>query len=277
VVATLINPYGTRLHDLVRRYLEGGDSTADIIHRHIIEFFPIWRSAAPFVNPFNVVALVVIALLVVSCLVRRRNLARAVLSLALLGLAIYQARHTTLAVIVGAMLMHAEIDELCAEAGAPSRLAWPPRWVALAVAPGLTLAIALWWTADRHRSWVEWIAPAIGDGGFALLADELPPGANVYAPFQSSGLLLWLAAPRGVRVFYDSRNDCYAPDVAEAALALERDVEPSEATALLERYATGFVLVPTSHPVYRALAGDAGWSKWRGAGEWVGFERARPR
>jgi hypothetical protein len=276
-VATLINPYGSRLHGLVRRYLEGGDPTADVIHRHIIEFFPIWRSAAPFVNPFTVVALVVIVLLVVSALVRRRNLSRAVLSLALVGLATYQARHTTLAVILGAVLMHAEIDALSAEAGAPSRLGWPWPWAALATAPGLMLAIALWWTADRHRSWVEWIAPGLGDAGFARLADELPPGAKVYAPFQSSGLLLWLAAPRGVRVFYDSRNDCYDPDVAEAALALERDGEPGAASALLDRYAAGFALVPMSHPVYRALVGDAGWSKWRGAGEWVGFERARPR
>jgi hypothetical protein len=274
-LATLINPYGSGLHGLVQRYLGGGDATADVIHRHIVEFFPIWRSAAPFVNTFSAAALAVVALLVVSAFVRRRNLARAALSLGLVGLATYQARHTTLAVVVGSVLMHAEVDDLCAEAEAPSGLAWPRRWAALAVAPGLALAIGLWWRADRHRSWVEWIAPEIGDGGFARLAEALPSGANVYAPFQSSGLVLWLAGPRGVRVFFDSRNDCYDADVAEAAFELEG--EPGAASAVLDRYATGFVLVPMSHPMYRTLAGDAGWSIWRGAGQWVGFERARPR
>jgi hypothetical protein len=274
--ATLFNPYGLRLHGLVRQYLGGGDATANVIHRHIIEFFPIWRSAAPFVNPFAVAALAVIVLLVVSALLRRRNLARALLSLALVCLATYQARHTTLAVIVGAVLMHAEIDDLCADAGAPSGRAWPRAWAAFALVPGLALAIVLWWRADRHRSWVEWIAPAIGDAEFARLAEELPPGAKVYAPFQSSGLLLWIAAPRGVRVFFDSRNDCYDADVAEAAFALERD-DPSGAVEVLDRHGTGFALVPMSHPVYRALAGDAGWSNWRRAGQWVGFERTQPR
>ncbi|HSD09803.1 MAG TPA: hypothetical protein VLF14_02395 [Candidatus Binatia bacterium] len=275
--ATLVNPYGIRLHGLVQRYLGGGDATADVIHRHIVEFFPIWRSTAPFVNPFTVAALAVIVLLVVSAFVRSRNLARAVISLALVGLAIYQARHTTLAVVVGAVLMHAEIDDLCEEARAPSRRPWPRLWAAAVVAPGAALAIALWWRSDRDRDWVQWIAPEIGDGGFARLAEELPSGANVYAPFQSSGLLLWLAAPRGVRVFFDSRNDCYQADVAEAAFALEREGAPGAASALLDRYRTRFVLVPTSHPVYLALAGDARWSIWRSAGRWVGFEKRPPQ
>lgn len=274
-LVTLINPYGSRLHGLVERYLGGGDATTAVIHRHIVEFFPIWRSAAPFVNPFNVAALAVVASLVASAFVRQRNLARAALSVALLGLATYQARHTTLAVVVGAILMHAEVDDLCAEAGAPSGRPWPRLWAALALAPGVALAIGLWWIADRHRHWAEWIAPEIGDAGFARLAEELPDGANVYAPFQSSGLLLWLAAPRGVRVFFDSRNDCYGADVAEAAFALEREDAPSAVSAMLDRYSTAFVLVPTSHPVYRALSGEAGWSIWRSAGQWVAFERRR--
>ena len=177
--------------------------------------------------------------------------------------------------ILGAVLMHAEIDDLCTEAGAASGRTWPRLWAVLAVAPGLAVAIGLWWRADRHRSWAEWIAPGIGNAGFLRLAEALPPGANVFAPFQSSGLLLWLAAPRGVRVFFDSRNDCYAADVAEAAFELEGD--PGSASAVLDRYGTGFALVPMSHPVYRALARDPGWALWRGAGQWVGFERARPR
>jgi hypothetical protein len=272
---TLINPYGSRLHGLVRGYLGGGEATAVAIHRHIVEFFPIWRSSAPFVNPFNVTALAVISSLAASALLRRRNLARACLSLALVGLSAYQARHTTLAVIVGAVLMHAELDDLCAEAGAPSVLPWPRAWAALFVAPGVALAIGLWWHADRHRDWVEWISPEIGDSGFVRLIAELPTGASVYAPFQSSGLLLWLAAPRGVRVFFDSRNDCYDAEIAEAAFALEREEPTGVATAVLDRYATAFALVPKSHPVYRALAADAGWSVWRNDGRWTGFERKR--
>ena len=272
VLATLLNPYGFDLHGLVARYLGGGDPTARIIHQHVVEFFPIWRTPAPFVNPFNAVVLALAAVLAASALARRRRMARAALALFLIALGCYQARHVTLAVVLGIVLMHPELDDLCAEAGfAP--LCATRRTLLPALAPGLVLGALLWFSAARRASEADWIAPAIGGPALWRLAKELPSGANVYAPFDSAGVVLWIGAPRAVRVFYDSRNDCYSPDVAEAAFALERPDAAGIAAATLDRYGTGFALVPDSHPVFAALSRSAAWSVRRSDGHWAEFAR----
>jgi hypothetical protein len=271
-LATLLNPYGFDLHGLVARYLGGGDPTARIIHQHVVEFFPIWRTPAPFVNPFNAVVLALAAVLAASALARRRRVARAALALCLIALGCYQARHVTLAVVVGILLMHPELDDLCAEAGfAP--LSSTRRSLLPALAPGLALGALLWSLAASRKSAAEWIAPVIGGPELWRLASELPAHANVYAPFDSAGVVLWIGAPRAVRVFYDSRNDCYPPDVAEAAFALERPDAARIAEATLDRYATRFALVPDGHAVFAALSRSAGWSIRRSDGHWAQFER----
>ena len=108
------------------------------------------------------------------------------------------------------------------------------------------------------------------------MAGELPRDVKVYAPFDFSGLVLWLGAPRGVRVFYDSRNDCYPPEVAEAAFALERPDATQGAPAVLDRWGTELALVPVSHPVFSALSNSSSWSAWRSAGPWTAFQRRHP-
>lgn len=276
-LATLVSPYGARLHALVAGYLGAGGAESALLRRHIVEFFPIWRSAPPFVNPMNVMALAFLASLSLSAILRRRHLSPAALSIGLLVLAAYQARHTTLAVVLGGIVLHPEIDGRCVEA-APAREPMRPRSLAAAaLLPGMALGILLWWMAARERSREEWIAAAIGGPELAHLTEDLPAGANVYAPFQSSGLVLWLGAPRAVRVFFDSRNDCYPADVAEAAFALERAGSPRFTSEILDRYDTRFALVPDSHPVYQALVAAPEWSLWRSNGHWHGFERRLAR
>jgi hypothetical protein len=271
--ATLANPYGVKLHGLVERYLRGSDETAAIIHRHVAEFFPIWRWPEPFVNPFNAWLLGVVAVLALHALARRRNVARSVLAVGLVALGVYQARHVTLAVVVGALLVHPELDALCAEASEASPRAAPVPWLALSAVPGFLLGAALWASAASERSAERWIGPE--DDGRAVwqLAEELPRDARVYAPFDFSGLVLWLGAPRGVRVFYDPRNDCYPPEVAEAAFSLERSDATQSAPAVLDRWGTQLALVPDSHPVFGALSASPAWSRWRSAGAWTAFER----
>jgi len=83
--------------------------------------------------------------------------------LILVALAAYQVRHMVLAVALGAVLLHAEIDDLFAAEGIPAGTL--PRWLAPAIAiPGLCLGLAAWSSARLAREDAEWIAPATGGG-----------------------------------------------------------------------------------------------------------------
>jgi hypothetical protein len=267
--ATLVSPYGWRLFGLVQRYLAASDATARIIHEHVMEFFPIWRFPQPFVNPFSAVALALLVLLAASALAHRRHVARAVLALLLIALGCYQARHVTLAIVVGTVLLHPEVDDIGAPAAEPLRRAVLP----LALLPGLAIGLVLWSAAAQRRPDADWIGAAIGGPQLWRLATGMPDGAHVYVPFDASGVTIWTGAPRGVRVFYDSRNDCYPPDVALAAFALEGSRGASEAESVLGRYGTRFALVPEDHPVFRALSRSAAWTSVRRDGLWSEFER----
>jgi hypothetical protein len=272
-LATLANPYGLELHGLVERYLWGTDETARIIHDHVVEFFPIWRWPQPFVNPFNAMLLGMIAVLTLSALARRRNVARSLLAIGLVALGAYQARHVTLAVVVGALLVHPELDALCVEAtGAPAPSVSVVR-PALSVLPGFLLASVLWASAASTRTAEQWIGPPVDGVDLWRLVGDLPTAGKVYAPFESSGLVIWRGAPRGVRVFYDPRNDCYPPEVAEAAFLLERPEAARSAPAILDRWGTELALVPRSHPVFGALSTSPAWSAWRRSGQWTAFRR----
>jgi hypothetical protein len=228
------------------------------------------------VYPVNGAALVTVAALALRALVERRNLSRALLSLAIVALAAYQIRHVVLAVAIGAVLLHAEIDELFAAEGTPPGTL--PGWVPAAIVlPALLVGSLAWWSARLVRSEAEWIAAATGGAPLVRLSSALPNGTHAYFPFESSGLAIWLGAERGVRVFYDSRNDCYPPDVAEAGFLLERNDDPEAVDRVLTRYGTEFVVVPDTHPVYAALERSNAWTASRSDGPWKVFIRARSR
>ena len=273
--ATLANPYGLELHALVERYLRGSDETAAIIHRHVVEFYPIWRWPEPFVNPFNAVLLGVVAVLALRALAQQRNTARSLLAIGVVALGAYQARHVTLAVVVGALLVHSELDAMCVEATSVSSRSEPAPWLAFSALPGFVLGALLLAVVASRRSPERWIAPEADAEAIWELTPQIPRGAAVYAPFDFSGLVLWLGAPQGVRVFYDPRNDCYPPEVAEAAFSLERSDAGPRALAVLDRWGTEFALVPDSHPVFGALSTSTAWAPWRSAGRWTAFERRR--
>jgi hypothetical protein len=271
-LATLMNPYGARLHGLVGGYALGGDPASRIIHEHIVEFFPLWRAPSA-VHPLNGAALLTVAALALRALVSRRNLARAVLASMLVALAVYQVRHVVLAVAVGAVLLHAELDDLFAAEGIPPKTL--PRWIAVAIVlPALATGAVAWSAARGVRSDDEWVAAPTGGPPFVRLVSELPRGAHAYFPFETAGLAIWRGAGRAVRVFFDSRNDCYPPSVAEAAFSLERDDDPLSVAKHLEEYGTEFAVVPAYHPVYAALEHSRSWAKSASDGPWAIFHRA---
>jgi hypothetical protein len=275
-ISTVMNPYGFRLHGLVDRYLRGGDETAQLIRSHIKEFLPAWRAiGGPFFDPTDVVVLVIVAALALSALSRRRCVARATVSLGLVFMACLQVRHATLAGLVGALLLLPEIDHrvkrLRPDLPAPVR----PLSFLLVPVPGLMVAIALWSWAFRTRPADDWLAENLGGAPVERLARAIPDNAHVYAPFVSAGVILWLDAERGVRVFFDPRNDPYSPEVARAGFDLEQvDVSSARVDAVLTRFGADFALVPRDHPTRTALVSDQSWAVWKTDEAWTLFRRA---
>jgi hypothetical protein len=86
--------------------------------------------------------------------------------------------------------------------------------------------------------------------------------------------VLWEAAPRGVRVLYDFRNDCYPPEVARAQLALESGRAGVEAlNEQLDRLDVDHVLSLEAMPLHAALAGSAGWLRGTRIDGWTLWSR----
>jgi len=242
--ATLVNPYGLGLHRLVLRYALGRDPTLTEVHARVLEFAPVWRpSYHVLVSPLELGLLVFVAI----AAVQRRH-ARGALALVLVAMALLQARNVALATIVGSILVFPpNVRDIVPR----HPLRRPRRDASWLVLPAICAGL------------VALRAPAIdgslGGPGFARLVAELPANANVFVPFRSSGLLLLLAGERGVRTFYDARNDCYPDDLARIGLALKDGELPPEGLAtILRRFGTTAAIVPRAD-VVRATPGDARW------------------
>jgi hypothetical protein len=281
---TLVNPYGPRLHALVLDYLfaSPGRGVGDLTP--ILEYAPLW--SVRYFAVHSVAAIVVLGGLVLLAameLRRTAHRARAVLVLALVPLAVVQARFVpTLALVAGIVLLPALDDavartRLAALAGGPWR---PGRATAGLYAGVLAGLAAVVFATVASRPAEAWIDSALGGASFLRLASRLPDGANVVTPFRSAGLVLWLAAPRGVRVFYDSRNDPYSPEMRRTGLTLlERP--PGEILGELERRGATYALVPSppaAEPGSRrgydaALDAATGWSSRARDGGWCLYAR----
>jgi hypothetical protein len=166
---------------------------------------------------------------------------------------------------------------VAAYAGGP----WRPGRTTIGIGAGALVGIvciALSTVASRPAS--AWGDPALGGASFLRLVDELPDGANVVTPFRSAGLVLWLASPRGVRVFYDSRNDCYSGEMRRIGLTL-LEQPPAAIVEELERRGTTAALVPSPpnvEPLMRrgydgALASAPRWSIAIRVGNWAIYRR----
>ncbi|GEM_PF-1124256 len=280
--ATTINPYGLRLFGLVASYASGAGEATSLVHRRVLEFSPIWRAAYhDVVGPIEIALVVAIAALAVRVLRDRAGRGAAALALLLCIAALLQARNVALATLVGSLVLLPHAARLLERRGVPRANDVRTRPLLLVVPAVVVAIVGLAWTA-RTRPADEWIHPSMGGAPFARLARKLPDGARVFVPFRSGGLLLLLAAERGVTTFYDSRNDCYPASVASAALALkDGELPPEGLSALLERHGTTHALVPAEdhvraveldprwaalaviepalRPTWRAVATDGGW------------------
>ncbi len=94
-------------------------------------------------------------------------------------------------------------------------------------------------------------------------------GSHLYVPFSEAGAAIWYGFPRGVRVFFDSRNDCYSPETFRSFLLLgERGTPKPLARQILDRSHTDAVLIQNGHPL-SFLGDETGWARQFAEGELV--------
>ncbi len=268
-LATLVNPYGLALHRFVWAYARGDAGITREIHAHIREFGTFAAAWGYTVGPVDLVGLVASVGLALFALTRAGSRARGALCLALLGGAVVHARHLELAGLVSVLLLTPVVDALV-PARAPSTRIPPTLVLAPACLAGL---VALLWTAS-HRAREESVAAG---ADFFRTLDAVPDDSRLVVPFPTAGLALWYAFPRGVRVLYDSRNDCYSPATFAAAWTLDGAQASSTARrAALAASNADTALVPAWLPLRGDLARDPDWTLIREAGSWSAFRRAAP-
>ena len=113
------------------------------------------------------------------------------------------------------------------------------------------------------------IAPVLGGPQLVQLMQEVPAGARLFVPFRATGLALWYRPDPSVRVFYDARNDCYSPEVADTFFALDAGAgTDDQMLAALAHYRTNAAIVSDALPLHHALKGDPEWIRQARAGTW---------
>jgi hypothetical protein len=217
-LATLVNPYGTALHRFVAGYLLGGEGIYREINAHIREFQSVRGAFGAGVGPGELVGWLLVAVVAVLALRSREYRVRALFSLALLAGALRQARHLELAGLLGCFLLQPHLEALIGAGAVPGRTeAWRKRFVLGVVSLAAVLGLGLFAVELAQRSERDWI-----DSGPDFLAalDDVPDGARLYVPFSRAGTAIWYGRPRGIRVFFDSRNDCYSASTFTTFMAL---------------------------------------------------------
>jgi hypothetical protein len=267
---TLVNPYGLGLHRLVWRYLRASEPIFVWIHQSIDEYKPLWQSI--LLHSRLPVGLALLLGLTLWAFTKAELRARALLTFVFLGLAILQVRDAQWVGPLGVVLLAPALKLLSVET-LPLRLG---RWVvAVAVGSGLALGGIANLVVRRTRApadWYGWQSP------MADLAQKLPDDARVAVPFQAAGLVLWLTAPRGGRVLFDSRNDCYSADTAADYYDLmERNPLPPGTTETLDRDGVAQVIAPTGGRLAELLAkAKLEWRRTHSEGSVSTFERRVP-
>jgi hypothetical protein len=273
-LATLVNPYGLRLHGLFWSYLTGDRGIYAFIYGHIVEYGPAWGSSE-FVRTRFFWGFLGVWLLPLAALCSPAWRYRALLSLCFLGYGLLHFRHTEVSGLTTLILLTPFFGELFTKWGIPNRApSSRARFVAAVIFPGVVIGILGHVLMLPRRTDAEWT------GRYApvyRLAPQIPDDAKVYTAFGRAGLVIWLTAPRGVRVLYDSRNDCYSPQVARDAIELNSGT-PSAGTVLwvLDKYRIDHVLMPADHVVGGAVAASPRWRALARDEDWILFARRSP-
>jgi hypothetical protein len=239
--ATLVNPYGWKLHDYVIRHL------ADPVLGATQEFLAPTLNGGLQANCFFALLAILLGALVPRW--RRASLPEIVVALGMACLALRSVRHVPLFVVVALPLLGqllATSRTIVASKNPPMPMAAVVVLAVIAIAGGplrqATLAgcdfdpatfptTTLAWIrryqppADRGLAWDNW-------GGFLAYRLSIP-------------------------VFIDDRSDFFPRELTRDYLRIDAATPASE--ALLDRYGIQWVLFPRPAPLIRLLAGSPKW------------------
>jgi len=249
LLATLINPYGWRLHEHVFTYLQN-----DYIMDHIAEFRSFSFHSA---GAWSVELLLLIALLGTVALFKQRRLGPAVLSLGLIHISLYSARHLPTTAVV--------LLPLCVAALTREARSWPRLRPMLEYSDRLriidqkiwgvvpiVLVLALTVIArDRDLNFDAEKFPV-------RAARFIPDGGRVFTKDQWGGYLLYRFDGQR-KVFMDGRSDFYG-DGFLRTYAEVADVRPGWQN-VLKQYDVNVVLIPVDHALVSVLQLSPEWKR----------------
>lgn len=262
-LATLCTPYGISLYRLVFDYARGSAGAMSVMQQFVYEFAPVWKPPFHVVVPWEaLVGLAPLAWVALQALRRPEHRGQGALVCVLIVQGLLHARHVRLAGTLAICMLLPVIDELFERSARGSQRFEIHRRPAVLAALLLSSigALGCWLAWSSRRGDFEWVAPQSGGQSFKRLASMLPDGAHAYTLFQTSGELIWLGYLRDVRVFYDSRNDCYSPAHQYRAFNLLN--ESSERIEdIFQQTNTNYALVPTAAYVAQSGEFNATWKK----------------
>src|SRR5579863_3105836 len=220
-LATLVNPYGWRLHQHIARYL-----SSDWI-RQVVDEFQSPRFRSESMLQFEILLFAGLAL--VPLFVRTRRFAEALLLVAWAHLALVSARHVPLYAIVAAPLCASEVSLLWSRWSAGfsrwsmgralrdsvSDFSAAPQRTSVWVPVALLLLASLHWDGPEDFPGNKFPVAAIDQNTGLLAPHEAqgqPAGPRILTTDQWGDYLIYRFYPRG-RVFVDGRSDFYGPEV----------------------------------------------------------------
>lgn len=273
VGASVINPYGIKLHLHVARYV-----ASDWIRNAVQEFqSPSFRSEG--LLRFEV--LLFAALLLGGWLLSRRQFADALLVLLWGHLALGSVRHVPIFATIAAPLVAAEISGLWGrflEGRSPSsasRIVWT---LGTDMAPSFrrfsvwALAVpAAVWFLTPDAAWPKDFPESRFPVSLARADWPRLAGARVLTSDQWGDYLIYRGWP-GQKVFFDGRSDFYGPAVGDEYLTMMYGRRGWD--KLFRKYDFTIALVPLDWPLVSVLDRDPGWRRVREDKIGVLYERS---
>lgn len=269
LAATLINPYGWRLHAHIFSFLRD-----TYLMNHIAEFrsFSFHAPGAIYVELF-----LVVAILGTLALARQRAYGPALLGVVLLHFSLYSARYFPEAAVMLLPLCVAAVTREAERSPAlrgfinySERALAIERKIGGSVLVMLVLALTIGaLTALAHAGRV-----GFDPGTFPVRAadylEQRGLDSRVFAKDQWGGYLIYRFNGR-LKVFLDGRSDYYGRDMLET-YAKVMEVKPGW-DAVLRQFSVQFVLAPPDHALASVLALSPAWKRVYADSTAIVFER----
>ena len=268
--ATLINPYGLRLHALVAGYVLGSDGVYAVIRKAIIEFLPLWQVPG-FTATATLVGLALLALAALALAALKPTRVHGLTMLAFLALGVLHCRNIEVCGLTALLVLGSAADRALDLSVASTSPALGRRSLLLLAAPAALGLVAF---ARRPSAPAgAWVSDELGGAALFDLVPNLPDHARVFAPFVTSGLAIWLGDRRGARVLYDARNDPYRPETAWDALTLDNPQPAKVVAARFDKYGVEQALAKDGTWLARDLASLPAWRTLRRTDGWTAYAR----